>query len=393
MSSSNPTDVTSLSSPGHDRSTRPIALALGGGGARAAYQVGVLLAISRMYPDYRFPTLTGVSAGAINISLLASHPGTLCQQMDKLADLWRGLRLDNVFVSEGISLLCRLMRVGAQLTIGNPFGIGKIYGMVDTTPLRAFLYEALGSRDGSLPGIQQNINAGHLKAVALTALSYGTGKTITFYQGRFDDLRKKSRQTSVESALTVEHVMASSALPLFFPPVQIGDDWFGDGGIRLVNPLAPAMESGADRILTISNHYTGETTTHPVMNAPPSPATVMAAMYSAEFFDQLDYDVQEMRWINKLARELPEEKRHGMRDIKLMVIRPSQDISAMAYRLRHNFPSTLNYLMRRLGTNEVRSQEFLSTVMFEKTYIEQLIDLGQKDGVWLAPRLKAFFEE
>jgi NTE family protein len=128
------------------------------------------------------------------------------------------------------------------------------------------------------------------------------------------------------------------------------------------------------------------------MNAPPSPATVMAAMYSAEFFDQLDYDVQEMRWINKLARELPEEKRHGMRDIKLMVIRPSQDISAMAYRLRHNFPSTLNYLMRRLGTNEVRSQEFLSTVMFEKTYIEQLIQLGQKDAEWLGPRLKAFFE-
>ena len=142
MSSPTPTDATSLSSQGPDRPQGRIALALCGGGARSAYQVGVLLAISRMYPDFRFPILTGVSAGAINISLLASHVGTLREQMDRLVELWRGLRLDNVFVSEGISLLCRLMRVGAQLTIGNPFGIGKVYGMVDTSPLRAFLLAA-----------------------------------------------------------------------------------------------------------------------------------------------------------------------------------------------------------------------------------------------------------
>ena len=377
---------------GHVLPSGRIALALGGGGARAAYQAGVLTAIARMYPDFRFPYLTGVSAGAINISLLASHQGALREQSEKLVNLWRQLRIDNVFVSEGISLLFRLMRIGAQLTIGCPFCFKKVYGMVDTVPLRAFLHQALESRDGSLPGIQKNIDAGHLKAVALTALSFGTGKTITFYQGKCEELRKKSRQRSVETPLTIQHVMASSALPLFFPPVQIENDWYGDGGIRLVNPLAPALESGADRILAISNHHLGEDNHPTVVSTPPSPATVMAAMYSAEFFDQLDYDVQEMRWINKLARELPAERRHGMRDVRLMVIRPSQDISAMAYRLRHNFPSTLNYLMKRLGTNEIRSQEFLSTVMFETTYIEQLIELGERDGELLAPQLKAFFE-
>ncbi len=390
MSLPDASDSTTLN--GHVHSTGRIALALGGGGARAAYQAGVLTAIARMYPEYRFPYLTGVSAGAINISLLASHQGALREQSEKLADLWRQLRIDNVFVSEGISLLFRLMRIGAQLTIGCPFCFKKVYGMVDTEPLRAFLHQALDSQDGSLPGIQKNIDAGHLKAVALTALSFGTGKTITFYQGKCEELRKKSRQRSVETSLTIQHVMASSALPLFFPPVQIGNDWYGDGGIRLVNPLAPALESGADRILAISNHHLGDDNHPTVVSTPPSPATVMAAMYSAEFFDQLDYDVQEMRWINKLARELPAEKRYGMRDVRLMVIRPSQDISAMAYRLRHNFPSTLNYLMKRLGTNEIRSQEFLSTVMFETTYIEQLIELGQRDGELLAPRLKAFFE-
>jgi NTE family protein len=324
--------------------------------------------------------------------LLASHTGALGEQAAKLADLWRNLRIDNVFVANGWSLLCRLFRIGLQLSIGSPLGISKVYGMVDTEPLRVFLHQALGSQDGSLPGIQENIDAGHLKAVALTTLSFGTGKTITFYQGKCEELRKKSRQRSVQTSLTIQHIMASSSLPLFFPPAQIENDWYGDGGIRLVNPLAPALESGADRILAISNHYLGEQTPLAAIDHPPSPATVMAAMYSAEFFDQLDYDVEEMRLINKLARELPAEKRHGMRDVKLMVIRPSQDISEMAYKLRHKLPKTLSYLMSRLGTNEIRSQEFLSTVMFETTYIEQLIQLGQRDAEWLAPRFKAFFE-
>ena len=376
----------------HEHLSPSIALVLGGGGARAAYQAGVLRAIARHYPDFRFPFLTGVSAGAINISLLANHPGTLREQAETLADLWLRLRIDNVFSTEGVTLLCRAMRIGIQLAMGSPLGMRRINGMVDTEPLRRFLHEALESSDGSLPGIRKNIEEGRLKAVALTALSYGTGHTITFYQGQYQAIREHSRQFNTETPLTVEHIMASAALPLFFPPIHIDGDWYGDGGIRLVNPLASALHTGADRILAISNHYLGDNQMPIPVNEPPSPATVMSAMYDAVFLDQLDQDVLEMQMVNKLVRELPPEKRHGMREVKLLVIRPSQDIGAMAYQLRHELPTTLNYLMGRIGTGEVRSQDFLSTVMFHARFIDQLIQLGQRDGDSLGPKLKQFFE-
>lgn len=389
----NVSETESAISPGQTERPAPrIALALGGGGARAAYQAGVLRAIARQYPDFRFPYMTGVSAGAINISLLASHGGSLKEQAETLTGLWRRLRMENVFATEGVSLLVRAARIGMQLAVGPPPGFRNLLGMVDTEPLRQFLREALDTKDGSLPGIQRNIDKGYLEAVALMALSYGTGNTVAFYQGRFQANWEQPRRYSIETPLTVEHVMASAALPLFFPPIQIGNDWYGDGGIRLVNPLAPALHTGADRILAISNHYLGGDASQYPVNEPPAPATIMAAMYNAVFLDQLDQDVLEMQQINQLVRELPEEKRLGLRDVKLLVIRPSENIGAMAYRLRHKIPKTLNYLMSRFGTGERRSQDFLSTVLFQTTFIEQLIDLGQRDGESMSSELKEFFE-
>lgn len=369
-----------------------IALALGGGGARAAYQAGVLSAIARYCPQFRFPCLTGVSAGAINISLLANHPGPLDEQAETLLGLWRRLKIDNVFATEGWSLLCRALRIGLQLTVGTPPGLPTLYGMVNTDPLRQFLKEALGTRDGSLPGIRENLDRGHLDSVVLTALSYGTGKTVSFYQGHYQASWDQPLRCSIHTPLTVEHAMASAALPLFFPPIEINGDWYGDGGIRLVNPLAPAIHTGADRILAISNHYLGEEQDEGLVSEPPSPATVMASMYNAVFLDQLDQDVLEMQVINKLLRRLPAEERCGMRDIKLLVIRPSCDIGHIAYQLRHSLPSTLSYLMGRLGTGEVRSKDFLSTVMFHATFIEELIKLGIHDGEAMKEEVCEFLE-
>lgn len=377
----NALETVSAGSAWSSRSRQPrIALALGGGGARAAYQAGVLSAIARYCPQFRFPCLTGVSAGAINISLLANHPGSLDEQSETLLGLWRRLRLDNVFATGGWSLLCRALRIGMQLTVGTPPGFATLRGMVNTDPLRQFLKEALGTTDGSLPGIRENIDRGHLDSVVLTALSYGTGKTVSFYQGQYQASWDQPFRCSIHTPLSVEHAMASAALPLFFPPIEIKGDWYGDGGIRLVNPLAPAIHTGADRILAISNHYLGDDVDQSIASDAPSPATVMAAMYNAVFLDQLDQDVLEMQVINNLLRRLPPDERCGMRDIKLLVIRPSRDIGHIAYQLRHSLPSTLSYLMGRLGTGEVRSKDFLSTVMFHATFIEELIQLGLRDG-------------
>ena len=369
-----------------------IALTLGGGGARAAYQVGVLRAIARLYPDLRIPLLTGVSAGAINISHLANHTGSFREQIDGLTELWCRLRLENVFATSGPSLLWRAVRIGIRLALGRPLGTGSIHGMVDTEPLRVFLLDALQTKDGSLPGIQQNIEQGRLDAVALTSLSYGTGDTVTFHQGQSMSGWDQLRRRGIETPLTVEHVMASAALPLFFPPVQIDQDWYGDGGIRLVNPLAPAMHLGADRILAISNHYMGESHDPRPVNEPPSPATVLSALYNAVFLDQLDQDVLEMQLVNKLVCELPSDKRCGRREIKLLVIRPSEDIGAIAYELRDQLPPTLDYLMSRFGARKIRSQDFLSTVLFQSKFIERLMQVGERDGESHALELQEFFE-
>ncbi|HQX50859.1 MAG TPA: patatin-like phospholipase family protein [Planctomycetaceae bacterium] len=375
----------------HDQTPR-LALTLGGGGARAAYQVGVLRAIANRYPALRIPLLTGVSAGAINISYLANHTGSFRAQIDSLTELWQRLRLENVFATSGASLLWRAIRIGIRLSLGLPPKMRGVHGMVDTQPLRVFLHDTLQPENGCLPGIRENIERGRLEAVALTALSYGTGDTVTFHQGRpmpsWDQLRRRS----VETPLTVEHVMASAALPLFFPPVQIDDDWYGDGGIRLVNPLAPAMHLGADRILAISNHYGGASRRTSPENEAPSPATVLSALYNAVFLDQLDQDVLEMEMVNELVRELPPEKRSGRREVRLLTIRPSEDIGAIAHELRDELPPTLRELMGRLGTREIRSQDFLATVLFQTKFIERLIRLGARDGESYMPQLREFLE-
>ena len=374
------------------RETPRIALALGGGGARAAYQVGVLRAVGRLYPDLRIPVLTGVSAGAINISHLANHTGTFHEKIESLSELWRSLQLDNVFATSGPSLLWRALRVGIRLALGHAPGVRGVHGMVDTQPLRLFLRNALHAEDGCLPGIKENIERGRLDAVALTAISYGTGDTVTFHQGQAMAGWGQMRRRNIKTPLSVEHVMASAALPLFFPPIQIDEDWYGDGGIRLVSPLAPALLLGANRILAISNHYVGGSCELRPVTEPPSPATVLSSLYNAVFLDQLDHDVVEMQMINKLVRKLSPERRIGFRDIKLLVIRPSEDVGAIAYKLRHQLPPTLRHLLGRLGAGDIGSQDFLSTVLFHRTFIEQMMQVGERDGESQAPRIRRFFE-
>lgn len=370
-------------------STSRLALTLGGGGARAAYQVGVLKALARRVPDLRIPLLTGVSAGAINISHLANHVGTFAEQVDDLAKLWRRLRLENVFKTSGGSLLWRILRIGMRLSVGIPPGIPKVHGMVDTQPLREFLREALRTRDGELPGIDWNIAAHRLEGVALTTLSYGTGNTVTFFRGRAIETWERPRRHSVHTPLTVEHVMASAALPLFFPPVKIGQDWYGDGGIRLVAPLGPPVHMGADRILVVSPHFPNESPEE-ISPDPPSPAVILAALYDAIFLDQLDQDVLQMQRLNSLVRQLAPEQREGLRDVDLFVIRPSQDLGELAYGLKGVLPPIFRHFMNRFGSTQIRSEDFMSTVLFHPEYIERLIDIGERDADAVGDQLTVF---
>jgi NTE family protein len=371
-----------------------VALALGGGGARAAYQAGVLRALARKVPNLRFPILTGVSAGAINTMFLASHTGPLRGTIDSLASTWVALRLSDVFRTSPWSLGSRMLRTMVQVTAGTPPGVDPIQGMVDTSPLRQFLNRVLDTADGSLAGVAANLKAGRIQAVAITTTRYNTAQSVTFCAGRPMQAWDQPQRISVMSDLTVDHVMASAALPLLFPAVRIGNDWYGDGGVRLVSPLGPAVHLGADRILAISTCYRrggGLVEPRGAAGAPP-PAQVMGVLYDAIFLDLLDQDVMHLQRINDLIGDLPPERRRGMREVRLHVIRPSVDINALANEYELQLPRAFRYLTRKLGTRRARTQGMLSTVMFEPGYLNRLIQLGERDGDAAAADVEQFLE-
>lgn len=374
---------------------RPLlAIALGGGGARAAYQVGVLRGIARRFPDLQTPFLTGVSAGAINAAYLANHTGSFQQKCCDLSDFWRSLRFENVFSVEPVKLLSWIIRAGLRLVIRLPLGVPRAHGMVDTSPLKAFLHKALGTDDGVLRGIEMNVSRGKIAAVAITALNYRTGESIAFVEGKKIEDWERPLRKSVHVRLAVKHVMASAALPLLFPAVEIDDAWYGDGGIRQVAPLSPAIHLGADRLLVLSTHYEVPRSGPGLEKSigPPSPAVVLGAIYNAVFLDQLDQDVLQMERINALIGLTDEKHRLGFREVKSTVIRPQADIGAIADRYEHKMPRTFRYFMRRFGSTETRQQDFISTVMFHPGFLAELLDLGEQDAARYADQVWALLE-
>ena len=237
-------------------SERPTALVLGGGGARAAYQAGVLRGIARRHPDLRIPILTGISAGAINAAFLGAHPERFLVSAGELVDLWQSLTPERVFRVGAGSLGRNVLRWGWRLLSGGLATGEHTRGLVDTAPLLDLLRERLPSNDeGVITGIERNIASGGLRAIALSATSYSTGQSATWVSGKDVALWQRPQRRSELTRLGVEHIMASAALPVLFPAVRVGNEWYGDGGIRLTAPLSPAVHLGAGRILTIATRY------------------------------------------------------------------------------------------------------------------------------------------
>ncbi|MFV2074077.1 MAG: patatin-like phospholipase family protein, partial [Thermoanaerobaculales bacterium] len=270
----------------------PLGLVIGGGGARAAYQVGTLRYMARRFPDLRIPIITGVSAGAINAALLASHHGSFDQAVEELTSLWQNLRVEDVFRVDTPSLAWSGARWVFQLLSGGAGRRVRVKGLMDTCPLRDYLAEAMHAVDGELTGVRYNLAKGRLQAVALSTSSYTTGQSMTWIQGCDLQEWERPQRRSRKTVLTVDHVMASSALPLFFPAVKIGDAWYGDGGIRLAAPLSPALHLGAERILAISTRYDRDQkeADRPSVVGYPPPAQVMGSIMNSVFLDLMDQD-------------------------------------------------------------------------------------------------------
>ena len=369
-----------------------LALVMGGGGARGAYQVGLLRHLAGRYPNLRLPILTGVSAGAVNVAHLAQHTGTFSAAVTSLERLWRSLSPDQVFHVDARTLVTNFVRWGMRLMSGGTVAETQTRGLVDTAPLRTFLTRALVPQGGVLSGIEQNIARGSLRAVALSTTDYGTGQSIVWMQGRNIEEWERPKRRSVATRLTVEHVMGSSALPFFFPAVKIEDSWHGDGGIRLTAPLSPALHLGAHKILAISTRYdrSQEEANRPLIRGYPPPAQVLSILYNAIFLDLIDQDVLRLERMNFVLRKLPPEQRSGMRVVNILVLRPSRDLGKLSGEYEPLLPGSFRFLTRGLGTRQTASPDILSLLMFQENYLGRLIELGEEDAHSRADEIDSF---
>jgi NTE family protein len=216
----------------------------------------------------------------------------------------------------------------------------------------------------------------------MTTLNYATGQTVTWVQGRQIEGWERSNRRSAACHLTVDHVMASSALPLFFPAIRLGRDWHGDGGVRLAAPLSPALHLGARRILAVSTRYrrTAEEEQRPETHGYPPPAQILGHLMKAVFLDVVDEDVNRMERFNRLLCQLPPEDHHGMAPVEVVALRPSVDLGSLAGEYEPKLPGFFRFLTRSLGTRETTSPDFLSLIMFQPDYLRRLIEIGEADA-------------
>lgn len=364
---------------------------LSGGGARAAYQTGVLCHVGRRLPDLHVPILTGVSAGAINTGFLASYRGSFGEATMGLRRRWLSLSTEEVFKANPSSLLYNGMRVGSALIGGGSRLAPKIRSLIDTSPLNEFL-----SRSMAPGAVRERLERGELEAVALTTVSYQTGRTVLFVEG---DAPIRTEPSSahhrvVRATLTVDHIMASAAIPLLFPAVKIGQQYYGDGSFRSTAPLGPAIELGTDRLFAISARYKRSVpeARQPEHVGYPPAARVLGILLNSVFLDTLDWDAANLRRINGLIDELPPESamREVLRHVDLHIQRPSEDIGLIAAGFEDRLPRAMRFLVRGLGSSETRSADLLSYLLFDSAYITRLIELGERDAEENWPAIEEF---
>lgn len=364
--------------PGH-ANANDLALVLSGGGARAAYQAGVVSAIAERVPELTIPILTGVSAGAINTMALVTHPGGFGESAAALRAEWSRLTIEQVYRvrveniwGSALRWLGRRLRGRARETV--------VRGLFDMSPLRDFL-----SVRRELANIDAKIGRGDLRAVALSATSYGTGETITFVQGTAGlSMWSRSQRRAVRQPLGWDHVLASAAIPLLFPAIEIGTAFYGDGSVRQAAPLAPAIHLGAARILAIGmrpvwarRHMSADAGEYP------STAQILGILFHAIFLDALDGDAERMERVNRTLARLPAGTAvpDGLRPVELLVLRPSRDLGVMARPHWHRLPPVMQRLVRSIGGKREGSADFLSYLLFDPAYTVPLMELGYEDAM------------
>ncbi|MFQ3245407.1 MAG: NTE family protein [Arenicella sp.] len=373
-----------------NRSNQRSALLLGGGGARAAYQVGVLKAIAEMLPEgchNPFPIICGTSAGSINTVALASNASDFHQGVDRIIQVWSNFELHHVFYADAKNLLKRISHwAWANLGPGNRHnGPGSI---LDNRPLRELLSKYI-----DFSNIDKSIENGELHAYCLTACSYTSGESTTFYDGSpsIENWNRTHRE-GLREKMSIDHLMASSAIPVLFPSVNLGDEHFGDGSMRQTSPISPALHLGADKILIIGLRMEKELGLPEPPRYRPSLGQISGYVLDTLFLNSLQSDIERMERMNRTLIEAQSDNPEKLKVIEYLVISPSKDIANIAMKHFLELPKSFRIALKFLGMAKANSRRLISYLMFTKTFCRELIDLGYEDAMAEKQQLIDFLE-
>lgn len=370
------------------------ALVLAGGGARAAYQVGVLLAIRDLLPDpvpNPFSILCGTSAGAINAVTLACYAENFGVAVETLADVWRNFHAAQVYRADPLGIAASGINWMGAMTFGWLFRRSP-RSLLDNSPLRQLLEQSLNFRN-----IDRSIDRGSLYAVSVTASGYTSGQSVSFFQARPDVASwERTHRFSSRTKLNVDHLLASSAIPFIFPAVRINREHFGDGSMRQLAPISPAIHLGAEKVLIIGTGRIFEQAERQRSNSYPTLAQIAGHALSSIFLDGLAVDIERMQRINQTLAAIPDEMKQKkgipLRPIQSLIFSPSEELDALATQHVKALPRPVRFLFRGIGAMNRRGGALASYLLFESSYTRVLIDLGYQDATTRRDELRAFLE-
>lgn len=374
-----------------------IGLVLSGGGARAAYQVGVLKAVAETLPKETsnpFPIICGTSAGAINTLAIAGRAGPFRLRIKKLEAIWRQLDAEKIYRTDFFGVLKNSLNMFFSF-FNSGYALGKPKALLDNTPLRHLLENYVRFRH-----IDEAIAAGELDAASITAVSYSTGKSVTFFQGT-DDIHpwERSRRVGVRTQLTIDHLMASSAIPMMFPAMHIGERYFGDGAVRQLKPISPALHLGAEKVFVIGvSDNPSHKSQQPLIKHSPSIAQIIGHLFNSAFIDSIESDLETLQKINRLSEQmsLSERRKKGVSDLKpvdFLAILPSQPIDKIASDHLKELPRSIKFFLKLTGaTARGGGVSAASYLMFSRGFCRKLLDLGYQDGLAQKDAIIEFFE-